>query len=170
VVPLTLVVVLLILVALLRAVVAPLYLVASVVLSFAATLGLTYAALEFLFDAPGSDASLPIFVFVFVVALGVDYNIFLVARIREEAGTHGAREGVLRGLERTGGVITSAGLILAGTFSVLMALPLEQLFQLGFAVAIGILVDTFVVRTLVVPAIALLLGRWSWWPGRLGRA
>ena len=170
VVPLTLLVVLLILVALLRAVVAPLYLVASVVLSFAATLGLTYAAFEFLFDAPGSDASLPIFVFVFVVALGVDYNIFLVARIREEAGRHGVREGVLRGLERTGGVITSAGLILAGTFSVLMALPLEQLFQLGFAVAIGILVDTFVVRTLVVPAIALLLGRWSWWPGRLARA
>ena len=170
VVPLTLLVVLLILVALLRALVAPLYLVASVVLSFAATLGLTYALLEFVFDAPGTDASLPIFVFVFVVALGVDYNIFLVARIREETRRHGAREGVLRGLERTGGVITSAGLILAGTFAVLMTLPLEQLFQLGFAVAIGILVDTFVVRTLVVPAIALLLGRWSWWPGRLGRA
>ena len=170
VVPLTLLVVLLILVALLRALVAPLYLVASVVLSFAATLGLTYALLEFGFDAPGTDASLPIFVFVFVVALGVDYNIFLVARIREETRRHGAREGVLRGLERTGGVITSAGLILAGTFAVLMTLPLEQLFQLGFAVAIGILVDTFVVRTLVVPAIALLLGRWSWWPGRLGRA
>ncbi|HSJ92459.1 MAG TPA: MMPL family transporter [Gaiellaceae bacterium] len=170
VVPLTLLVVLLILVALLRALVAPLYLVASVVLSFAATLGLTYALLEYVFDAPGTDASLPIFVFVFVVALGVDYNIFLVARIREETRRHGAREGVLRGLERTGGVITSAGLILAGTFAVLMTLPLEQLFQLGFAVAIGILVDTFVVRTLVVPAIALLLGRWSWWPGRLGRA
>ncbi|HET9545204.1 MAG TPA: MMPL family transporter, partial [Gaiellaceae bacterium] len=170
VVPLTLLVVLLILVALLRALVAPLYLVASVVLSFAATLGLTYALLEFVFDAPGTDASLPIFVFVFVVALGVDYNIFLVARIREETRRHGPREGVLRGLERTGGVITSAGLILAGTFAVLMTLPLEQLFQLGFAVAIGILVDTFVVRTLVVPAIALLLGRWSWWPGRLGRA
>ena len=170
VVPLTLLVVLLILIALLRALVAPLYLVASVVLSFAATLGLTYALLEFVFDAPGTDASLPIFVFVFVVALGVDYNIFLVARIREETRRHGPREGVLRGLERTGGVITSAGLILAGTFAVLMTLPLEQLFQLGFAVAIGILVDTFVVRTLVVPAIALLLGRWSWWPGRLGRA
>ena len=170
VVPLTLLVVLLILVALLRALVAPLYLVASVVLSFAATLGLTYALLEYVFDAPGTDASLPIFVFVFVVALGVDYNIFLVARIREETRRHGPREGVLRGLERTGGVITSAGLILAGTFAVLMTLPLEQLFQLGFAVAIGILVDTFVVRTLVVPAIALLLGRWSWWPGRLGRA
>lgn len=170
VVPLTLLVVLLILVALLRAVVAPLYLVASVVLSFAATLGLTYALLELVLDAPGTDASLPIFVFVFVVALGVDYNIFLVARIREETRRHGPREGVVRGLERTGGVITSAGLILAGTFAVLMTLPLEQLFQLGFAVAVGILVDTFVVRTLVAPAIALLLGRWSWWPGRLGRA
>lgn len=100
----------------------------------------------------------------------MDYNIFLVARIREETRQHGPRDGVLGGLERTGGVITSAGLILAGTFAVLMTLPLEQLFQLGLAGAIGILVDTFVVRTLVVPAIALLLGRWSWWPGRLGRA
>jgi putative drug exporter of the RND superfamily len=164
-VPLTLAVIFLILVALLRAVVAPVYLVLSVVLSYAATMGLAYLAFAYVFDAPGSDASLPLLVFVFVVALGVDYNIFLMARVREEVAHHGSHEGVLLGLERTGGVITSAGLILAGTFAVLMLLPLEQLFQLGFAVAVGILLDTFVVRTLLVPAVALLLGDRSWWPG-----
>ena len=165
-VPLTLVVIFLILVALLRAVVAPVFLILSVILSYAATMGLAYIAFRYVFDAPGSDASLPLLVFVFVVALGVDYNIFLMARVREEAEPHGSHEGVLLGLERTGGVITSAGLILAGTFAVLMLLPLEQLFQLGFAVAVGILLDTFVVRTLLVPAVALLLGDRSWWPGR----
>jgi RND superfamily putative drug exporter len=165
-VPLTLAVIFVILVALLQAVVAPVYLILSVILSYAATMGLAYAAFRYVFDAPGSDASLPLLVFVFVVALGGDYNIFLMARVREEAARHGSREGMLLGLERTGGVITSAGLILAGTFAVLMLLPLEQLFQLGFAVAVGILLDTFVVRTLLVPAIALLLGDRSWWPRR----
>jgi RND superfamily putative drug exporter len=165
-VPLTLAVIFLILVALLRAAVAPVYLILSVMLSFAATMGLAYAALRYVFDSPGSDAGLPLLVFVFVVALGVDYNIFLMARVREEVARHGSREGVLLGLERTGGVITSAGLILAGTFAVLMLLPLEQLFQLGFAVALGILLDTFVVRTLLVPSVAVLLGDRSWWPGR----
>ena len=144
--------------------VAPVYLILSVILSYAATIGLAYLAFAYVFDAPGSDASLPLLVFVFVVALGVDYNIFLMARVREEAERHGSNQGVLLGLERTGGVITSAGLILAGTFAVLMLLPLEQLFQLGFAVAVGILLDTFVVRTLLVPAVALLLGDRSWWP------
>ena len=163
-VPLTLAVIFVILVALLRAVVAPVYLILSVILSYAATMGLAYLAFAYVFDAPGSDASLPLLVFVFVVALGVDYNIFLMARVREEVARHGSHEGVLVGLERTGGVITSAGLILAGTFAVLMLLPLEQLFQLGFAVAVGILLDTFVVRTLLVPAVALLLGDRSWWP------
>ena len=167
-VPLTLAVIFLILVALLRAVVAPVYLILSVILSYAATMGLAYLAFAYVFDSPGSDASLPLLVFVFVVALGVDYNIFLMARVREEVARHGSRQGVLVGLERTGGVITSAGLILAGTFAVLMLLPLEQLFQLGFAVAVGILLDTFVVRTLLVPAVALLLGDRSWWPGRRG--
>ena len=165
-VPLTLAVIFVILVALLQAVVAPVYLILSVILSYAATMGLAYAAFRYVFDAPGSDAGLSLLVFVFVVALGVDYNIFLMARVREEAPRYGSREGVLLGLERTGGVITSAGLILAGTFAVLMLLPLEQLFQLGFAVAVGILLDTFVVRTLLVPAIALLLGDRSWWPRR----
>ena len=163
-VPLTLALIFLILVALLRAVVAPVYLILSVILSYAATIGLAYLAFAYVFDAPGSDASLPLLVFVFVVALGVDYNIFLMARVREEAERHGSNQGVLLGLECTGGVITSAGLILAGTFAVLMLLPLEQLFQLGFAVAVGILLDTFVVRTLLVPAVALLLGDRSWWP------
>jgi RND superfamily putative drug exporter len=163
-VPLTLALIFLILVALLRAAVAPVYLILSVILSYAATMGLAYLAFAYVFDAPGSDASLPLLVFVFVVALGVDYNIFLMARVREEAERHGSNQGVLLGLERTGGVITSAGLILAGTFAVLMLLPLEQLFQLGFAVAVGILLDTFVVRTLLVPAVALLLGDRSWWP------
>ena len=168
IVPVTLLLILAILSALLRAVVAPLYLVASVVLSFAATMGLSYAAFSWIFGAPGSDGSLPLFVFLFVVALGVDYNIFLMARVREEVHHTDARTGVLHGLGRTGGVITSAGIILAGTFAVLMVLPLEQLFQLGFAVALGVLVDTFVVRTLLVPAIAFLAGRASWWPSRLG--
>ncbi len=165
--PLTLLTILAILCTLLRAFVAPLYLVASVVLSFAATMGLSYAAFAALFDAPGSDASLPLFVFLFVVALGVDYNIFLMTRVREEGRRVGARAGVLQGLERTGSVITSAGIILAGTFAVLMLLPLEQLFQLGFAVALGVLIDTFIVRTLLVPAAAYLAGRTSWWPSRL---
>ncbi|MCL4290822.1 MAG: MMPL family transporter [Thermoleophilia bacterium] len=169
IVPLTLAVVFVILVLLLRAVLAPLYLAASQILSFAATLGLASLAFEYLFDAPGTDASLPTFVFIFTVALGIDYSIFLMSRIREETPRWGPREGVLVGLDRTGGVISSAGIILAGTFAVLMTLPLEVLFQLGFAVAVGLLIDTFVVRPLFVPAVGLLLGRYSWWPGRLAR-
>ena len=169
IVPLTLLAILAILVALLRALVAPVYVVASVVLSFAATLGLALLAFRYVFDAPGSDAGLPTLVFLFTVALGVDYNIFLMARVREEARARGSRAGVVVGLERTGAVITSAGLILAGTFLVLTLLPLEQLFQLGLAVALGVLVDTFVVRSLLVPAVALLLGDRSWWPARLDR-
>ena len=169
IVPLTLLAILAILVALLRAVVAPLYLVASVVLSFAATLGLALLAFRYVFDSPGSDATLPTLVFLFTVALGVDYNIFLMARVRAEARARGSRAGVITGLERTGAVITSAGLILAGTFLVLTLLPLEQLFQLGLAVALGVLIDTFVVRSLLVPAVAFLLGEHSWWPSRLHR-
>ena len=167
IVPLTLLAILAILIALLRALAAPLYLVATVVLSFAATLGLALLAFQYVFDAPGSDPGLPTLVFLFTVALGVDYNIFLMARVREEARSAGSRPGVVAGLEQTGAVITSAGLILAGTFLVLTLLPLEQLFQLGFAVALGVLVDTFVVRSLLVPAIALILGDRSWWPWHL---
>jgi putative drug exporter of the RND superfamily len=166
IVPLTLLAILGILVLLLRAIVAPLYLVATVVLSFGTTLGLATLAFRHVFDSPGSDPGLPTLVFLFTVALGIDYNIFLIARVREEAGRLGSVPAVVVGLERTGGVITSAGLILAGTFSVLTVLPLEQLFQLGFAVALGVLVDTFVVRSLLVPAIAIRLGDRSWWPRR----
>ena len=168
--PLTIAAILVILMLLLRSLVAPLYLAASVVLSFAATIGLSTVLFLHVFNAPGSDSSIPVYVFLFVVALGVDYNIFLMARIREESHRgEDARLGVLRGLEHTGGVITSAGVILAGTFCVLMVLPLEILFQVGFAVALGVALDTFIVRSLLVPSLAMLLGRASWWPSRLGR-
>ncbi len=166
IVPLTLLLILLILIALLRAVVAPLYLIATVVLSYLATLGLTYVLFLYVFDSPGVDPGYATFLFLFAVALGIDYNIFLVSRIREEADRAPMRPAVLRALETTGGVITSAGVILAGTFLVLMTLPLEALFQLGFGVALGVLIDTFIVRTLLVPAIAVRVGDRSWWPGR----
>ena len=166
IVPLVLVLIFLILVVLLRAVVAPLYLVATVVLSYAFALGASKLAFAHLFGQPDSDASLALFAFIFLVALGVDYNIFLISRIREESGALGVKEGVIAGLEHTGGVITGAGLILAGTFAALMSLPLTALFQLGFTVALGLLVDTFIVRTLMVPSIAFLLGERNWWPSR----
>jgi putative drug exporter of the RND superfamily len=162
--PLALALIFVILVILLRALVAPAYLVLSQILSFATALGVALLSFAYLFDSPGSDAALPTFVFIFTVALGVDYTIFLMTRVREEARRHGTREAVPIAVARTGGVITSAGIILAGTFLVLTVLPLEQLFQVGVAVGIGILVDTFIVRTLLVPSIALLLDRWNWWP------
>ena len=166
IVPLVLLLIFIILVVLLRALVAPLYLVATVVLSYAFALGASKLVFTHLFGQPDSDASLALFAFVFLVALGVDYNIFLISRIREESATLGVKEGVIGGLERTGGVITSAGLILTGTFSALMSLPLTALFQLGFTVALGLLVDTFLIRTLMVPSIAFLLGERNWWPSR----
>jgi RND superfamily putative drug exporter len=167
--PIVLVVVFLILTALLRAVVAPLLLIGTVILSFVAALGVGYFAFEFLFDFPGSDPSLPLFAFVFLVALGVDYNIFLVARAREETLKHGTREGMLRALAVTGGVITSAGIVLAGTFSVLAVLPLVFLTEIGFVVAFGVLLDTFLVRSVLVPALVLKVGPQVWWPSRLAR-
>jgi RND superfamily putative drug exporter len=167
IVPLTLLLTLLILVALLRAIVAPVLLILTVVLSYLTTLGVTYLLFLHVFDSPGVDPGYPTFLFIFSVALGIDYNIFLVSRIREEAGHAPMRPAVLRALETTGGVITSAGLILAGTFLVLMTLPLEALFQLGFGVALGVLIDTFIVRTLLVPAIAVRIGDRFWWPGRV---
>jgi len=167
IVPLILLVIFLILCVLLRALVAPLYLVATVVLSYAFALGATTLILTEVFNQPDTDAGLPTFAFIFLVALGVDYNIFLISRIREEASHQATKEAVITGLERTGGVITSAGLILAGTFMALMSLPLESLFQVGFVIAFGLLVDTFVVRTIVVPAIAFKLGERNWWPSRI---
>ena len=167
--PIALAVVFLILVVLLRALVAPLVLIGTVILSYAAALGVGYVAFDVLFDFPGSDPSLPLFAFIFLVALGVDYNIFLMARVREETQRTGPKEGVLRGLAVTGGVITSAGLVLAGTFSALAVLPLVFLTELGFVVAFGVLLDTFIVRSILVPAISLDLGRKIWLPSALGR-
>jgi RND superfamily putative drug exporter len=167
--PIVLVVVFLILVALLRAVVAPLVLIGTVILSFVAALGVGYFAFDVLFGFPGSDPSLPLFAFVFLVALGVDYNIFLMARAREETLTHGTRAGMLRALAVTGGVITSAGIVLAGTFSVLAVLPLVFLTEIGFVVAFGVLLDTFLVRSVLVPALVELIGPKIWWPSALAR-
>jgi RND superfamily putative drug exporter len=168
IVPLTLAVVFAILVALLRALVAPLLLMGTVILSFAAALGVGAVVFDVLFGYPGSDPGLPLYTFVFLVALGIDYNIFLMARVREEARGHGTREGMLRGLAVTGAVITSAGIVLAGVFLVLGVLPLVFLTEIGFVVAFGVLLDTFVVRSLLVPALSFQLGSRIWWPARLG--
>jgi uncharacterized membrane protein YdfJ with MMPL/SSD domain len=149
---------------LLRSVVAPVYLLLTIVLSYFAALGLTVFFFQTVLGQSGIGPGVPFLLFLFLVALGVDYNIFLMARVREETARHGLEQGTLRALARTGGVITSAGVILAGTFAALTTLPLRDLVQLGFAVAVGVLLDTFVVRSLMVPAIVLLLGRWNWWP------
>jgi putative drug exporter of the RND superfamily len=167
VVPLVLLVVLVILGLVLRAVVAPLLLVATVVLSFAAALGVSALAFEHLFGFAGSDPAFPLWTFVFLVALGTDYNIFLMTRVHEEAKVHGTRRGALVGLAATGGVITSAGIVLAGTFAALGTLPLVFITEIGFAVAFGVLLDTFVVRSVLVTALNLDVGRWIWWPSRL---
>jgi RND superfamily putative drug exporter len=164
IVPVALLVIAIILGILLEAIVAPLVLIATVVASFFGTLGLSIFFFIEVQGSAGVDASLPTFAFIFLVALGVDYTIFLMSRVREEARTHGTREGVLRALSATGPVITSAGVILAGTFSVLMTLPVTFAFNIGFMVAVGILLDTFVVRTIMVPAAVELLGDRIWWP------
>ncbi|GIK78667.1 MAG: MMPL family transporter [Acidobacteria bacterium] len=168
--PIALAVVLAILIVLLRALVAPLVLIATVILSFAAALGVGYVVFDVVFGFAGSDPAMPLFAFIFLVALGVDYNIFLMARVREETHRSGPREGVLRGLAVTGAVITSAGIVLAGTFSTLAVLPLVFLTEIGFVVAFGVLLDTFVVRSILVPALALDLGGRAWWPSELARA
>ncbi|MGH2955223.1 MAG: MMPL family transporter [Solirubrobacterales bacterium] len=164
IVPVALLVIAIILAILLRALVAPVALIASVILSFLCTLGISVLFIRFVVGDAGFDASIPTFAFIFLVALGIDYTIFLMARVREEARTHGTREGTLRALAATGPVITSAGIILAGTFSVLMTLPVTYTFDLGFMVALGILLDTFIVRTIMVPAAVELLGDRTWWP------
>jgi RND superfamily putative drug exporter len=166
IVPLVLLVVGLILVGVLRALVAPGYLIVTVVASFAATLGLVTFAFTDLFGSSGLAFNLVLLSFIFLVALGVDYNIFLMTRAREEAARLGTRDGVLAALENTGGVVTGAGLILAGTFATLTLLPLEELVQIGATVAVGVLLDTFIVRALLIPAIAYLCGERAWWPGR----
>lgn len=168
-IPLVLLVVFAILVLLLRALTAPLVLMATVVLSFFAALGGALLLFELVADFPGEDPSYPLFAFVFLVALGVDYNIFLMARVREEALTMPTRDAMLKGLALTGGVITSAGIVLAGTFSVLAVLPLIALTQVGVTVAFGVLLDALVVRSVLVPALTLDLGERTWWPSRLSR-
>jgi RND superfamily putative drug exporter len=167
IVPIALLVVLLILVLLLRALVAPLMLIATVILSYAAALGVGAIVFDVLFGFPGSDPSLPLFAFIFLVALGIDYNIFLMARVREETTRHGTREGMLRGLAVTGAVITSAGVVLAGVFLVLGVLPLVFLTEIGFVVAFGVLLDTFLVRSVLVPALTFEIGPKVWLPSRL---
>jgi RND superfamily putative drug exporter len=166
IVPLVLLVIGLILIAVLRALVAPAYLIATVLASFAATLGFATFAFTEVFGAEGLAFNLELMSFIFLVALGVDYNIFLMTRAREEAASRGTREGTLAALAGTGGVITGAGLILAGTFATLTLLPLEELVQIGATVAAGVLLDTFLVRALLIPAITYRLGERSWWPGR----
>ena len=167
IIPLILVVVFVILGLLLRALVAPLILTATVVLSFAAALGVSAVVFNHLFKFGGADTAFPLFVFVFLVALGIDYNIFLMTRVREEANRRGAKRGALIGLGATGGVITSAGFVLAGTFAVLGTLPVTFLAELGFTVAFGVLLDTIVVRSVLVTALNLDIGRWMWWPSKL---
>ncbi len=169
IIPAVLLVTLLVLIALLRAIVAPLLLIATVVVSFAATLGLAAVVFYGVMDLPGADASVPLFAFVFLAALGVDYNIFLMTRAREETIQFGNRVGVLRALAVTGGVITSAGLVLAATFSALAILPLLFLFQIAFIVATGVLIDTLIVRSLLVPSSVVLIGPRTWWPSALSR-
>jgi putative drug exporter of the RND superfamily len=151
---------------LLRALVAPIYLILTILLSYASTLGVVRLLFVDILGTPGITWWVPMFMFVMLVALGMDYNIFLIGRVKEEVAAHGTRDGTRLALARTGGIITSAGIIMAGTFASMTSASLLGLLQIGFAVAFGVLLDTFVVRTTVVPAIIVLLGRWSWWPRR----
>lgn len=169
IIPVVLVVIMLILMLLLRSILAPILLIATVVLSFFATLGASALVFNHVFDFKGADSSYPLFAFVFLVALGIDYNIFLMTRVREESIRMGTRPGTLKALAVTGGVITSAGIVLAATFAVLGVLPLVFLVQLGFAVAFGVLLDTLIVRSLLVPALAYDIGPKIWWPSKLQR-
>ena len=169
IIPLVLIVVLLILILLLRSIVAPLVLIATVVLSFGTALGVSSWIFQNVLGWAGEDTNFPLFVFVFLVALGIDYNIFLMTRVREEAQRLGARQGALVGLAATGGVITSAGLVLAGTFAALATLPLVAFAEIGLAVALGVILDTIIVRAILVTALNLDFGRHMWWPSKLSQ-
>ncbi|MEU8342093.1 MMPL family transporter [Spirillospora sp. NPDC048832] len=169
IIPIVLGVVFLILIALLRAAVAPLLMIGTVVLSFLASLGACALIFEHGFGFEGADAGFPLLAFIFLVALGVDYNIFLMHRVREESQALGTRRGIRRGLTVTGGVITSAGLVLAATFAAMVTLPLVSMVEMGFVVAFGVLLDTLIVRSLLLPALAHDIGRRIWTPGRLAR-
>jgi RND superfamily putative drug exporter len=170
IIPIILLVITLILMLLLRSILAPILLIATVVLSFGATMGVSAYVFNNIFNFPGADASYPLFTFVFLVALGIDYNIFLMTRVREESIKLGTHEGILKALAVTGGVITSAGIVLAATFAVLGILPLVFLAELGFAVAFGVLLDTMLVRSILVPALSHDIGKKIWWPSKLAKA
>ena len=170
IIPLVLLVILVILIFLLRSVLAPVLLIATTALSFGTAMGTAAIVFNHILKLPGADPSVPLYGFVFLVALGIDYNIFLMTRVRAESLRHGTREGVIRGLAVTGGVITSAGLVLAATFAALAVIPILFLLQLAFIVAFGVLLDTFVVRTLLVPALVYDIGPAVWGPSRLARA
>jgi RND superfamily putative drug exporter len=168
--PIALLVIGIILALLLRSLVAPVLLIITTVMSFGATLGISHLVFTHLFGFAGADGSFILFTFVFLVALGIDYNIFLMTRVREESKKLGTRPGTLKGLTVTGGVITSAGVVLAATFAILGTLPLVFLAELGFAVAFGVLLDTIVVRSLFVPALSHDLGAKIWWPSKLSKS
>ncbi len=154
-----------VLLGMLRSIVAPIYLICTVLLSFTCTLGITNAVFRHFWGVEGLTWYVPFFMFVFLVALGMDYSIFLFGRIKEEVAYHGLREGVHIAVARTGAIITSAGAILSGTFAAMATGEIKGLAEVGFAVAVGVLIDTFVVRTMLDPALATLFGRWTWWPG-----
>ncbi|MBP1633230.1 MAG: rane protein, MmpL domain [Acidobacteria bacterium] len=162
--------ILVVLILLLRAIVAPLYLVATVLLSWMASMGLAALLFQGILGHSGVSYFLKLIVFVLLVALGSDYNIFLMSRVREESDRLGIHEGIRLASARTGSVITSAGIILAGTFAAMAVSPLRMLLQIGVTVALGVLIDTFVVRSMLVPAITALLDKWAWWPWHRGRA
>ena len=170
IIPVVLLVILIVLMLLLRSIVAPLLLIGSVVLSFSATIGISALVFNHIFTFVGADPAVPLYGFIFLVALGVDYNIFLMTRVREESALHGTRDGVVRGLVITGGVITSAGIVLAATFAALGVIPVLFLSQIAFIVGFGVLLDTIVVRSLLVPALSYDIGRTIWWPSRLSRS
>jgi RND superfamily putative drug exporter len=170
IIPVVLLVILIVLMLLLRSVLAPLLLIGSVVLSFSATIGISALVFNHVFKFVGADPAVPLYGFIFLVALGVDYNIFLMTRVREESALHGTRDGVIRGLVITGGVITSAGIVLAATFAALGVIPVLFLSQIAFIVGFGVLLDTIVVRSLLVPALSYDIGRKIWWPSALSRS
>ena len=167
IIPIVLLVILVILMLLLRSIVAPVLLIITTVVSFATALGVAAVLFNYVFDFLGADPAVPLYGFVFLVALGIDYNIFLVTRIREEAKKHGTRQGILRGLTVTGGVITSAGVVLAATFAALYVIPILFLAQIAFIVAFGVLIDTLLVRAFLVPALFYDIGPKIWWPSKL---
>jgi putative drug exporter of the RND superfamily len=170
IIPIVLLVILVVLAVVLRALLAPILLILTVVLSFTAALGISALFFNHVFHFANADPAYPLFAFVFLVALGIDYNIFLMTRVREEALEYGTRQGIVRGLAVTGGVITSAGLVLAATFVVLGVLPIVFLAEIGFTVALGVLLDTILVRSVLVPALSYQIGKRIWWPSRLARA